>query len=237
MDVSIKEDSLGSEALDVVVQLLFQLDEKRELDDFYDRICEAVCLQTSMERAILFLYDAERRLVLPAGRPGGYREIIAHGYGSLEETPIAQRALAEDRVVETSDFASEVPARYANMPGVTGLTCTPVAAAGRWLGVIFADRDGDPFELTSHERSTMYALGRTAALASHVREVTRQLERSRRLTERIDLAREVHERVTQRLFGVSMALGSERPLADEDRERCAAEIEAALRARAPARSC
>jgi len=228
MDVSIKEDSLRSEALDVVVQLLFELDEKRELDDFYDRICEAVCLQTSMERAVLFLYDAERRLVLPVGSHGVYRELIAHGYGSLEETPIAQRALAEDRVVETSDFASEVPARYANLPGITGLTCTPVAAAGRWLGVIFADRDGEPFELTDGERSTMHALGRTAALASHVREVTRQLERSRRLSERIDLARDVHERVTQRLFGVSLALGSDRPLAEDDRERCVTEIEAAL---------
>jgi signal transduction histidine kinase len=111
---------------------------------------------------------------------------------------------------------------------VVKLTCTPVAAAGRWLGVIFADRDGELFDLTPLERSTMHALGRTAALASHVREVTRQLERSRRLSERIDLAREVHERVTQRLFGVSMALGSDRPLAGEDRERCVAEIEAAL---------
>src|SRR4051812_48588947 len=228
MDVSIKEDSLRSEALDVVVQLLFELDEKRELDDFYDRICEAVCLQTSMERAVLFLYDAERRLVLPAGSHGVYRELIAHGYGSLEETPIAQRALAEDRVVETTDFASEVPARYANLPGITGITCTPVAAAGRWLGVIFADRDGEPFELTDGERLTMHALGRTAALASHVREVTRQLERTRRLSERIDLAREVHERITQRLFGISLALGSDVPLAEEDQRRAAAEIEAAL---------
>jgi signal transduction histidine kinase len=228
MDVSIKEDSLRSEALDVVVQLLFELDEKRELDDFYDRICEAVCLQTSMERAVLFLYDAERRLVLPAGSHGVFREFIAHGYGSLEETPIAQRALAEDRVVETDDLAADVPARYRNLPGVIKLTCTPVAAAGRWLGVIFADRDGEPFDLTDGERSTMRALGRTAALASHVREVTRQLERSQRLSERIDLAREVHERVTQRLFGVSLALGSDRPLADDDRERCVAEIEGAL---------
>src|SRR3954465_12006583 len=102
MDMSVKEDSLGSEALDVVVQLLFQLDEKRDLDDFYDRICEAVCLQTSMERAILFLYDAERRLVLPVGSHGVYREFIQHGYGTLEETPIAQRALAEDRVAASS---------------------------------------------------------------------------------------------------------------------------------------
>jgi signal transduction histidine kinase len=226
--VVIKDESLSAEALDMVVQLLFELDEERELDDFYDRICEAVCRQTSMERAVLFLYDAERRLVLPAGSHGVYREFIAHGYGTLEETPIAQRALAEDRVVETTDLSGDVPARYANLPGVTKLTCTPVAAAGRWLGVIFADRDGAPFELTDLERSTMRALGRTAALASHVREVTRQLERSRRLSERVDLAREVHERVTQRLFGISMALGADMPLAAEDRERCAAEIEAAL---------
>jgi signal transduction histidine kinase len=212
--VTTKEESLSSEALDVVVKLLFELDEERGLDDFYDRICEAVCLQTSMERAVIFLYDAERKLVLPAGSHGVYREFIAHGYGTLEETPIAQRALAEDRVVETASLATDVPARYANLPGVVKLTCTPVAAAGRWLGVIFADRDGEPFELTEVERSTMHALGRTAALASHVREVTRQLERGRRLSERIDLAREVHERVTQRLFGVSMALGSDRPLGD-----------------------
>src|SRR5262249_60825558 len=105
---------------------------------------------------------------------GVYREFIVHGYGTLEETPIAQRALAEDRVIETTDLPSNVPARYAQLPGVTKLTCTPVAAAGRWLGVIFADRDGEPFELTVPERATMQALGRTAALASHVREVTRQ---------------------------------------------------------------
>jgi signal transduction histidine kinase len=223
-----EQESLSSEALDVVVQLLFELDTDRGLDDFYDRICEAVCRQTSMERAVLFLYDAERKLVLPAGSHGVYPEFIVHGYGTLEETPIAQRALAEDRVVETTDLARDVPARYSNLPGVVKLTCTPVAAAGRWLGVIFADRDGQPFELTEVERSTMHALGRTAALASHVREVTRQLERGRRLSERIDLAREVHERVTQRLFGVSLALGSDRPLADEDQKRSAAEIEAAL---------
>ena len=227
-NVASTEQARRADALDGVVRLLFELDEERELDDFYDRICEAVCRQTTMERAVLFLYDAERKLVLPAGSHGVYREFIEHGYGTLEETPIAQRALAEDRVVETTDLERDVPARYSNLPGVIKLTCTPVAAGGRWLGVIFADRDGEPFELTDAERSTMHALGKTAALASHVREVTRQLERSRRLSERIELAREVHERVTQRLFGISLALGSDVPLADEDRRRCAVEIEAAL---------
>ena len=103
----ITEESLSAEALDVVVQLLFELDEERGLDDFYDGICEAVCRQTPMERAVIFLYDAERKLVLPAGSHGVYREFLVHAYGSLEETPIAQRALAEDRVVETSDLSGD----------------------------------------------------------------------------------------------------------------------------------
>jgi hypothetical protein len=69
-EVASTDHSLSADALDGVIRLLFELDEERELDDFYDRICEAVCRQTSMERAVLFLYDAERKLVLPAGSHG-----------------------------------------------------------------------------------------------------------------------------------------------------------------------
>jgi signal transduction histidine kinase len=221
-------EPLSAEAMDAVLRLLFQLDDEHGADHFYDRICEAVCLETSMARALLFLYDSQRRLVLPVGSHGVEPEILAHTYGTLEETPLAQRALGADAVVDTTDLAADLPARYANLPSVKKLTCTPVAAGGRWLGVIFADRAGEDFELTEDERLTMRALGRTAALASHVREATRGRERTRQLAERIELAREVHERATQRLFGVSMALGSERALKASDRARCAEEIEAAL---------
>ena len=44
-------------------------------------------------------------------------------------------------------------------PGSTTLTCTPVSAGGRWLGVIFADRGGGHFTLTEPERHTMWTLG------------------------------------------------------------------------------
>jgi signal transduction histidine kinase len=222
-------DSLRTDALDIVVQLLFELDDgDTEPWRFHDRICEAVCRLTAMERAVLFLYDEERKLVLPAGSHGVAPEILAHTYGNLEETPIAQRALAEDSVLETTDLARDVPTRYAALPGVSKLTCTPVAAGDRWLGVIFAESDGRDFTLSNEERRTMRALGRTAALATHVRQATAQRERGRLLLERVELAREVHERVMQRLFGVSMVLGGEGRLDREDRERAAVEIESAL---------
>src|SRR5262245_30335094 len=113
-----RQESRSSQALDAVVHLLFEPDANRGVDGFYDRICEAVVRQTSMERALLLLYDAERQLVLPRGSYGVPREVIAHGYGTLEETPIARRALSEDAVVVTTDLAEDIPARYASLPGV-----------------------------------------------------------------------------------------------------------------------
>ena len=103
-----------------------------------------------------------------------------------------------------------------------------MSAAGRWLGVIFADRGGTRFELTDAERHDLWTLGKTAALAASVRIATSQQGRARLLQARIDLARELHERVIQRLFGVSLVLGSEHELSEEARRRCAEEMHGAL---------
>ncbi len=220
-----------TEALDAIVELLSELDRDAEPSGgaFYDRLCSALCRVANMERAGLLLYDDARKLVIPVGSHGIAQGLLDNVYGTLEETPIAQLALAEDRVVEIEgDLARWVPERYARFEGVTSLTCTPVAAAGRWLGVIFADRGGGSFTLTEAERNSMWALGRTAALAASVRIATSHQGRARLLQARIDLARDIHDRVVQRLFGVSLVLGSDLPLSDEARRRCADEMQAAL---------
>ncbi len=213
----------------MVVELLSGIDGDGAAGGaFYDRLCEAVCRLTSMERAGLLLYDDVRKLVLPVGSHGVAPGLLTDVYGTLQETPIAQRALAEDRVELVHSLAGEVPARYAGLGGIGTLTCIPVAAGGRWLGVVFADRGGGRFELTRAERDTMWTLGKTAALAASARIATSEGERARRLDERIGLAREVHERVMQRLFGVSLVLGAERELDGAERRRAAEEIQAAV---------
>jgi signal transduction histidine kinase len=220
-----------TKALDLIVGLVPALDEEFESGStrFFDRLCEALCSLAGLERAGLMLYDAARKLVVPIGSHGVDPALLSQIYGTLEETPIAQRALAEDRVIEVSDeLEKHVPPRYARFAGVTTLTCIPVSAAGRWLGVIFADRGGGRFSLTEDERQTMLAFGKAAALAASARLGATQQMRARALSERVDLARELHERVVQRLFGVSLALGSGHELSAEERERCAAEIQEAL---------
>ena len=221
-----------TDALDVIVGLLSELDREPAARGagFYDRLCAALCSVANMDRAGLLLYDEARQLVVPVGSHGMEATLLGDIYGTLEETPVAQVALSEDRVVEISDDLGRwVPERYAHFPGIGTLTCTPVSAGGRWLGVIFADRGGADFELTDAERHAMWTLGKTAALAASVRIATSQQGRARLLQARIDLAREIHERVVQRLFGVSLVLGSESGLSEEARRRCADEMQAALK--------
>jgi signal transduction histidine kinase len=222
-----------TDAPDVIVELLAELDKQPAGmggPEFYDRLCTALCSVANMQRAGLLLYDEVRQLVVPVGSHGLDAPLLRDIYGTLEETPIAQVALSEDRVVQVSDdLARWVPERYAHFPGIVTLTCTPVSAGGRWLGVIFADRGGSHFEVTESERHAMWTLGKTAALAASVRIATSQQGRARLLQARIDLAREIHERVVQRLFGVSLVLGSEHGLSEEARGRCADEMQEALK--------
>ena len=163
------------------------------------------------------------------GSHGVDKELIGEVEGTLEETPIAQRALAQNAVVAASEtLASQLPPRYAKFAGIKTITCTPVAAGGRWFGVIFADAGGGRFEPTPSERETMLTFGRLAALAASVERATRQEERSHRLGERVGLVRDIHDRVMQRLFGVTLALGADGALNDEERQTCHDELEKAL---------
>lgn len=217
------------EVVEAFVELLSAMDADTRAQDFYDRLCEAVCRLTTMRRAVLFLYDETLRRVSPRGYHGIDPGELRGVNDTLEDAPVAQRALAEDRVVEVSeDIELAVPARYAELLGITTLTCTPLSAAGYRFGVIFADRGGGRFHLTEAERGTMWTVGKVAALAASARIATRQQDRARQLAERIDMARDIHERVMQRIFGVSLALGADGELTPAERARCAEEAKGAL---------
>jgi signal transduction histidine kinase len=217
------------DTVEVLAGLIAELDEATEAGLFYDHVCEAVCRLTSMERAGLLLYDPASRAVHAVGSHGVDQGLIGQVEGTLDETPIAQRALAEDRVVYASErLERELPPRYAQFAGITTIVCGPVAAGGRWLGVIFADRGGGRFTPSDEEHQTILTLGRLAALAASVERATRQDERARRLSERIELTRDIHERVMQRLFGLVLALGSGEPLSAAERQTCHDQLQSVI---------
>jgi signal transduction histidine kinase len=220
---------VGVDALELFVEVLSQ-SEDAVGDVFYDRLSEAVCRLAHMRRALIFRYDSALRRVRAAGAHGLSLEKFADAHVTVESAPIAAQSLREDRVIEIAgDMTGQIPAEFADVfPEPVRLVCAPMAAAGRDLGVIFADRLMTEPPLDDAERHLLWTLGKAAALASVSRSVATQGERARQLEQRIDLARDIHQGVIQRLFGISMALDGEGDLPAEARARCAVEIQEAL---------
>jgi signal transduction histidine kinase len=221
---------LGIGALELFVEVLSQSDPGATVDGFYDHLCEAVCRLARMRRALIFRYDSADRRVRAVGAHGMDIEPFAGAYVTVDSAPIAAQAIRRDEVVEVvGDLSGQVPEEFAALVSEPArLVCAPMAASGRALGVILADRLMHEPPLEEADRRLLWTLGKAAALASVARVVSTQFERASQLEQRIDLARELHEGVIQRLFGVSMALDGDGELPASARHRCAEETQAAL---------
>jgi len=217
------------EVLEVMSDLLSGIGEGSPPDAFYSRLCEAICRLVQMKRAVLVRYDSARRRVRAVGAHGIELEPFADLFVTVDSVPVARRALAEDRVLEVTgaeDF--KVPQALRELLAGVRIVCTPMAAAGRYVGVVLCERQPGLPAIDEDERQLLWTLGKAIAMASVAREVTTYDEQSRQLKQRIDLAREIHEGVVQRLFGVSLALSREEPLDAVAQRRCAAEVQTAL---------
>lgn len=227
MEVSTSSSFVDVRVVETFAELLFAVHTDGDSAVFYDRLCEATCKLAKMDRSVVFVYDAAERRVRVGGAHGIDVDAFRDFHVDLEAAPMAMRALNEDRVIEaTEGFPGLLPAEYERFLIGTRLICTPVSAAGRWPGVIFSDRSLDR-PLSDGERHLLWSFGKLAALADSARSATREHEHAKQLQERIDLAREIHDGVVQRLFGVSLALSGEH-LSPAGRQRCADEIQEAL---------
>ncbi len=216
-------------AIELLVEVLSGGEVDLDRKGFYSRLAEGVCRIARMQRAVVFRFDEVTHRVEAAGAYGIELERFADFPVSLELAPDAARALHEDRVIEIAPPAVHaIPPEFEQLVGGHPLVYVPLVAAGRWPGVIIAQPVAGSPPLDEERRELLWTLGKTLALASTARIATYYGERTRELQQRIDLARDLHERVVQRLFGVSMALSLPGALDDAARERCADELQIAL---------
>ncbi len=231
VDLGDRAGAVSIEALELFVAVLSQSETSESAgEDFYDRLCGAVCRLARMRRALIFRYDPATRRVRAAGGHAIDVGAFAGAHVTVESAPIAAEALRTDSVVEAAgDLRDQFPPEYAALVDAPmRLVCAPMQAAGRAVGAILADRTLDAPPLDAAERHLLWTLGKAAALASVARFVATEAESSKQLQQRLDLAREIHERVIQRLFGVSMALDGDGELPADARARCASETQTAL---------
>ncbi len=216
-------------AVELLVEVLAGVEADEDGEGFYSRLAEAVCDVAGMRRALVFRYDGASRRVRAVGAHGMSLEPFVDVHVGLETAPVAAQALGEDRVIEVRPpEPHRIDPAFAELVGDHPLVYVPMAASGRMPGVILAEPLPEHSPLDDERRDLLWTLGKTLALASSARIATFQSERARQLEERIDLARDIHERVVQRLFGVSLVLSSGGALDATARERAAEEVQTAL---------
>ena len=176
-----------------------------------------------MDRAVIFSYDDARRRVHAAGSHGIALDGFTDAAVTVESAPVARQALTEDRVIEV--LARRRPRDLRGLRRARRRPRARLRPDRRRRAAGSASSSPSPQPGTSpideRQRDLLWMLGKTLALASTSRIATTETERARELEERIDFARDIHDGVVQRLFGVSLALSSEQPLTAEARARCA----------------
>ena len=219
------------QAIELFAEVLGQMGQEAPASEFYGHLCRSTCELADLDRALMLLYDQDLRRVRPIGvhdiDTTRFRDAFVH----VGSAPIARRALEEDRVqqVDGSTLVAEVPEEFQHLVRDRRILCVPVSAPGNWVGVMFVDRGIDAEPVDDDDLELLWTLGKAVALAGTARNATKQTELARQLQQRIDLAREIHDGVIQRLFGVSLALSAtDDALAPEERARCADEVQQAL---------
>jgi signal transduction histidine kinase len=216
-------------ALGLLSDIAAGVDAEQGPEEFFSRLAEAVCRLAGMDRAVIFRYDDARRRVHAAGAHGAALGSFAGRHVTVESAPVARLALTEDRVIEVlAQDGHDISDDFAELAGDHALVYVPVVAAGRWIGIVIAEPAPGTSPIGEQRRELLSMLGKTVALAASPQIATYETERALALEERIDFARDIHQSVVQRLFGVSLALSSRQPLTQEARARCAAEVGAAL---------
>lgn len=221
---------MGTAGTDPFVTLIAGLEDVAPSTEFYGQLCEAICASAGLERAVIFHYDPDLRSVRPLGAHGIELSVFGQVYVSPDTASFVRDALEQDEVVaiDGPSLAARTPDAFRPLAEGRRVVCVPMISSGKWVGLMLADRPDSAPALTPDECLLLRALGKAVALATMARRATRKDEDMRMLRGRMDLAREVHDGVVQRLFGVSLALEGTGPLGAEDRARCAAEVHAAM---------
>jgi signal transduction histidine kinase len=219
--------SLNLDAIDLFVEHLAHTAKRGATEAFYGTLCQCVRELTSMSRIGLLLFEPGTDVLVAAGAAGMALDELDAIRGEASDADLVKRAMREGRVMQAGEGGAEAPPRWAERFDFGYVSCAPVRAGARQLGVFLSDRGGEEFVLSDAERRMLSTFGRIAAVAVIARRVARAVGSAQQLAVRVDLTRQIHERVMQRLFAVSLVLDDEN-LTGEARRQCKREVAAAL---------
>jgi hypothetical protein len=144
-------------------------------------------------------------------------------------TPVAAHGTNPDRLVALltrPDLAGALTHALATERTTTtgrgGFVIVPLVADDTVIGAVVGRRNRRAPSLGATARHALTTSGQLAALAVRAQRATLRDERARHRRARLELARDLHETVVQRLFAASLVLSASGPL-EADEQRCCAE--------------
>ena len=203
----------------------------------------AVAAGLSVDEVLQRLVDSARVLAgarfaalgLPDGE-GGFRRFLTSGmddeliaslgplprqHGVLGAMLEAAEPHLTDDITQDPRFRGWWPSAHPMMRSFLGV---PIVTRGEVLGAVYLTEKEDGSMFSSADQKLIELLAAHAAIAI---ENARLYQRSRELSiieERNRLARELHDSVTQRLFGVALAAESAATLLERDPSKAAVEL-------------
>jgi signal transduction histidine kinase len=201
--------------------LVQQLEHSRPgYEELVQGLCERALDLTSVTRLMLLVNDGDGSVSI--SHSVGFQAPLPSGAAaSLGGVAMAMAMLVEKaRVVYMTDARSM--GIHPTLVDALELSSVAVAAiAGqRASGLLMVDCASQPLLLGEHEIEQLAAISVTIGLAMQM-----QCHAAATASRwRLELARQIHDEVVQRLFGVSMALAANGAWSDSDRSRCQMEL-------------
>jgi nitrate/nitrite-specific signal transduction histidine kinase len=196
-------------AAELLVDAVTSMDPLTQGEVFCRRLCKTFLDSTPMRRVAIALADGTHGTTCTTA--GAHGSQAGEGGVPLVEPVVRIEPRREP-------WQSEV--------GVT--TVAPLSLGGRWLGAVFADRGGEAFVLTTEEQRLLAGVGRMIGVAAGTWLAMARRSEALLAEERTQLAQQIHDRVVQDLFGVSLVLAAPSALSNGERASCEESLSGAL---------
>lgn len=183
-----------------------------------DNIAHAICEATGYDRAVIAAIDSSSGQLVGRAGCGVPLSHVLQIRVYPEDVPVFTRIRAGTGavVVGRSEVRSAIPHEYADLFAVKGtLVVSPLRSERLGLmGVIFADRAGKDFRPTATERQLLEDFSSLAALAFQNSILLEHSQVLARMVERRRIGTDLHDGVTQQLFGAELAVQELRDVPD-----------------------
>ena len=220
-------DGRDSPAFRALSDVVLAMASEHEVEPVLQRLVHAARELGSARYAALGVPDGEGAFArfITSGMSEGLIEAMGplprtHGLlGAMLESPAPYRI---DDIHSDPRFRGWWPSAHPDMRSFLGV---PVVARGQVIGAVYLTEKVGAGSFSDEDERLIGLLAAHAAIAI---ENARLHERSRELSiveERNRLARELHDNVTQRLFGVALAVESAATLLERDPAAAAEELE------------